>query len=69
MITDSEEYNNEMVRYRIIEHQLRDKSVFVVEWNDRWFFFFFFRWHERFHCFTFEEAADKIRRLIKIKNK
>ena len=34
---DLKEYNNEMTRYRIIEHQLRDKSVFVVEWNDRWF--------------------------------
>jgi hypothetical protein len=63
---DLEEYNNEMARYRIIEHTLRDKSVFVVEWNDRWFFG---RWHERFHCFKLEEAIEKIQRLIKIKNK
>jgi hypothetical protein len=48
---DLEEYNNEMARYRIIEHTLRDKSVFVVEWNDRWFFGIWGRWHERFHCF------------------
>ena len=31
-------FNSNMTRYRIIEHTLRDKSVFVVEWNDRWFF-------------------------------
>ena len=66
---DLEDYNNEMTRYRIIEHTLRDKSVFVVEWNDRWFFGIWGRWHERFHCFTLEEAIKKIQRLIKIKNK
>jgi len=66
---DLEDYNNEMTRYRIIEHTLRDKSVFVVEWNDRWFFGIWGRWHERFHCFTLEEAISKIQRLIKIKNK
>ena len=65
---DSKKYNSEMTRYRIIEHQLRDKSVFVVEWNDRWFFGIWGSWHERFHCFELEEAMTKIQRLIKIKN-
>jgi hypothetical protein len=62
-------FNSNMTRYRIIEHTLRDKSVFVVEWNDRWFFGIWGRWHERFHCLTLEEAINKIQRLIKIKNK
>jgi hypothetical protein len=62
-------FNSNMKRYRIIEHTLRDKSVFVVEWNDRWFLGIWGRWHERFHCFTLEEAINKIQRLIKIKNK
>ena len=65
---DSKKYNSEMTRYRIIEHQLRDKSVFVVEWNDRWLFGIWGSWHERFHCFELEEAMAKIQRLIKIKN-
>ena len=62
-------FNSNMKRYRIIEHTLRDKSVFVVEWNDRWFLGIWGRWHERFHCFTLEEAINKIQTLIKIKNK
>ena len=65
---DLKKYNSEMTRYRIIEHQLRDKSVFVVEWNDRWLFGIWGSWHERFHCFELEEAMAKIQRLIKIKN-
>ena len=65
---DLKKYNSEMTRYRIIEHQLRDKSVFVVEWNDRWLFGIWGSWHERFHCLELEEAMSKIRRLIKIKN-
>ena len=65
---DLKKYNSEMTRYRIIEHQLRDKSVFVVEWNDRWLFGIWGRWHERFHCFELEQAMEKIQRLIKIKN-
>jgi len=66
---DLKEYNNEMTRYRIIEHQLRDKSVFVVEWNDRWFFGRWGTWNERFNCFKKEEEIEKIQRLIKIKSK
>ena len=59
----------EAKRYRILEHQLRGKSVFVVEWNDRWFLGLWGRWHSKLQTLTLEEAVQKIQRLISIKTK
>jgi len=66
---DLEEYNKEMTRYRIIEHTLRDKSVFVVEWNDRWFFGIWGRWHPKVQTLTIQEAIRTIHRLVTLKLK
>jgi hypothetical protein len=57
----------EINRYRILEHQLRDDSVYIVEWNDRWFFGLWGRWHSKFHSNTLEDAIKKIHRLASIK--
>ena len=60
-------WNREMKRYRIIEHELRGESVFTVEWNDRWFFGIWGRWHDTFHTKSLEQAIKKIHRLAKYK--
>ena len=60
-------WNREMKRYRIIEHELRGESVFTVEWNDRWFFGIWGRWHDTFHTKSLEYAIKKIHRLAKYK--
>jgi len=60
-------WNREMKRYRIIEHELRGESVFTVEWNDRWFFGIWGRWHGTFHTKSLEQAIKKIHRLAKYK--
>ena len=57
----------EMKRYRIIEHKHRDKSVFIVEWNDRWFLGLWGRWHPKFQSLKIEEAVSKIQRLVALK--
>jgi len=65
LITDK--WTKEMRRYRIIQHTLRGESVYIVEWNDRWFLGLWGRWHEKFHSRTIEEAIKKIHRLVHIK--
>ena len=65
MLTDK--WSKEMKRYRILEHQLRGESVFTVEWNDRWFFGLWGRWHSKFHTTSLEEAVKKIHRLVSLK--
>jgi hypothetical protein len=60
-------WNWEMKRYRIIEHKHRDKSVFIVEWNDRWFLGLWGRWHGKFQTLKIEEAISKIHRLVALK--
>ena len=62
-------FNSNMTRYRIIEHTLRDKSVFVVEWNDRWFFGIWGRWHPKVQPLTIQEAIRTIHRLVTLKLK
>lgn len=68
---NNKEWARETKRYRIIEHQLRDKSVFVVEWNDRWLFNRWGRWHAKFQTLSLEEAITKIQKIVsfKLKNK
>ena len=61
-VTDN--WTREMRRYRIIEHRLRDKSVYTVEWNDRWFLGLCGRWHEKFHTLDMEDAIKTIQRLV-----
>ena len=60
-------WTREMKRYRILQHELRGESVYIVEWNDRWFFGLWGRWHEKFHSKTIEEAIKKIHRLVSLK--
>lgn len=60
-------WDKEMKRYRIIEHELRGESVFVVEWNDKWFFGIWGKWHDKFHSSSLEEAIKKIHRLVTLK--
>ena len=62
-------WDTEMKRYRIIEHELRGESVFVVEWNDRWFLGLWGKWHDKFHTKSLEEAVKKIHRLVSLKVK
>jgi hypothetical protein len=62
-------WDTEMKRYRIIEHKLRGESVFVVEWNDRWFLGLWGRWHSKFHTKQLEKAIKKIHRLVSLKVK
>jgi hypothetical protein len=64
-LTDN--WTREMRRYRIIEHTLRGESVYVVEWNDRWFLGIWGIWHEKFHSTSLEDAIQKIQRLVHIK--
>ena len=63
-MTKEKRYHREMRRYRIIEHTLRGDSVFIVEWNDRWFLGLFGNWHPKFQTLKLEEAVDKIHRLV-----
>jgi hypothetical protein len=65
MITNN--WDKEMKRYRILEHQLRGESVYTVEWNDKWLFGIWGRWHSKFHTTTLEEAIEKIQRLVSLK--
>tara|TARA_B110000305_G_C19289311_1_gene563375 strand:- start:484 stop:684 length:201 start_codon:yes stop_codon:yes gene_type:complete len=65
---NTKNWDKQISRYRVIEHQLRDKSVFIVEWNDKWFFGIWGKWHQKFHSLSLEEAIKKIHRLVKIKN-
>jgi hypothetical protein len=60
-------WTREIKRYRILQHELRGESVYTVEWNDRWFFGLWGRWHEKFHSNTIEEAIKKIHRLVSLK--
>lgn len=64
---NNKRWTREMKRYRIIEHQHRDKSVFIVEWNDKWFFGLWGRWHGKFQTLKIEEAISKIHRLVSLK--
>ena len=64
---DDKRWRKEMKRYRIIEHELRGESVFTVEWNDKWFFGIWGRWHDTFHTKSLEQAIKKIHRLAKYK--
>ena len=63
-MTKEKRYHKEMKRYRIIEHELRGDSVYIVEWNDRWFLGLWGRWHSKFQTLKLEEAVDKIHRLV-----
>jgi|TARA_B110000093_G_C12676031_1_gene288162 hypothetical protein len=65
---NTKNWDKQISRYRVIEHQLGDKSVFIVEWNDKWFFGIWGKWHQKFHSLSLEEAIKKIHRLVKIKN-
>jgi RNase P/RNase MRP subunit p29 len=60
-------WEREMLRYRIIEHELRGESVYVVEWNDKWFLGLWGRWHPKFQSLKIEEAISKIQRLVALK--
>jgi RNase P/RNase MRP subunit p29 len=60
-------FQREMKRYRIIEHELRGESVFIVEWNDRWFLGLWGRWHPKFQTLKVEDAITKIHRLVSLK--
>ena len=64
---ENKRWHKEMSRYRIIAHELRGKSVYVVEWNDKWFFGLWGNWHEKFHSLSLEEAIKKIHRLVQLK--
>jgi len=64
---NSRRYQREMKRYRIIEHEHRGDSVFIVEWNDRWFLGLWGRWHGKFQTLKIEEALSKIHRLVSLK--
>jgi hypothetical protein len=64
---NSKRYHKEMKRYRIIQHEHRGESVFIVEWNDRWFFGLWGRWHGKFQTLKIEEAISKIHRLVSLK--
>ena len=64
---DDKKWNKEMKRYRIIEHTLRGESVFIVEWNDKWFLGIWGRWHPKFQSLKIEEAISKIHRLVALK--
>jgi len=66
-MSTNKKWDKESKRYRIIEHQLRDKSVFVVEWNDKWLFNRWGRWHEKFQTLSLEEAITKIQKLVSLK--
>ena len=66
-MTKEKRYHKEMGRYRIIEHTVRGDSVFIVEWNDRWFLGLFGNWHPKFQTLELEEAIDKIHRLVTLK--
>ena len=58
-----------MKRYQIIEHSLRGKSVYIVQWNDKWFFGIWGRWHDKFQTLSIEEAITKIHKLVTLKLK
>ena len=60
-------FQREMKRYRIIEHELRGESVFIVEWNDKWFLGLWGRWHPKFQTLNVEDAITKIHRLVSLK--
>lgn len=60
-------WEREMIRYRIIEHELRGESVYVVEWNDKWFLGLWGRWHPKFQTTSLEESVKKIHRLVTLK--
>jgi len=64
---DDKKWNREMKRYRIIEHTLRGESLFIVEWNDKWFLGLWGRWHPKFQSLKIEEAISKIQRLVALK--
>lgn len=66
-MSDNKRYQKEMKRYRIIEHTLRGDSVFIVEWNDRWFLGLWGNWHPKFQTLKLEEAISKIHRLVNLK--
>lgn len=66
-MNQTKRHYKEAKRYRIIQHTLRDKSVFIVEWNDKWFFGLWGRWHPKFQTLKLEEAVSKIQRLISLK--
>jgi len=65
----SRRWKREMKRYRIIEHEHRGESVFIVEWNDRWFLGLWGRWHGKFQTLELEDAVNKIYRLVSLKTK
>jgi len=52
-----------------MEHTLRDKSVFIIEWNDKWFFGILGRWHPKVQTLTLEEAIRTIHKLVTLKLK
>ena len=60
-------WKREMSRYRIIEHELRGDSIFIVEWNDKWFFWMCGRWQPKFQTLKVEDAISKIQRLVSLK--
>jgi len=64
---NNKRYKREMKRYRIIQHELRGESFFVVEWNDRWFLGLWGRWHPKFQTLKVEDAITKIHRLVSLK--
>jgi hypothetical protein len=61
--------NKQYFRYRIIQTSVRDNSIYIVQWNDRWFFGLYGFWHDKFMCSTLEEAKLKIKRIIEISKK
>lgn len=64
---NNKRWQREMKRYRIIQHELRGESFFVIEWNDKWFLGIWGRWHPKFQTLKIEEAISKIQRLVALK--
>lgn len=64
---NNKDWNREMKRYRILQHELRGESIYTVEWNDKWFLGIWGVWHSKFHTKTLEQAIKKIHRLVSIK--
>ena len=60
---------NQYKRFRILETTIKNKSTFVVQWNDRCFFGLFGFWHVKHICNSIEECKEMIHRIVRIKNK
>ncbi len=51
-------------RFRIIETIVKNKSTFVIQWNDRWFFGLWGFWHDKMICDNLDECKEMIHRFV-----